>query len=233
MFKDVIIEVIGGEIVFTCGACKKPGSFDTEMVKAITGSNVVKPCPLCKGMITFNRKAMLDEIDRLMSRDPSLENPLVVDDLQYPEEESGAVTTDNNPEPETADEEIPGGDAILVLDFEDSFINDVKVVFDGIANVKSHSESLGAVRFIKMSIENAKLILMDVFLGDGTCFDVLERLRDNQKASSIPVILVSTTKDDEKMIKKTVSSYPQVKFVIQKQDLMKKLINISAILRKT
>ena len=234
MFKDVIIEVIGGEIVFTCGACKKPGSFDTEMVRAITGSNVVKPCPLCKGMITFNRKAMLDEIDRLMSRDPSLENPLIVNDLAYPEEESGAVTTDKKSDPESAEEEeIPGGDAILVLDFEDSFISDVKVVFDGIANVKSHGASLGAVKFIKDDMENAKLILMDVFLGDGTCFDVLERLKDNERASSIPVILVSTTEDDEKMIKKTVSGYPQVKFVIQKENLMKKLINISAILRKT
>ncbi|MBN1574355.1 MAG: hypothetical protein JW984_14240 [Deltaproteobacteria bacterium] len=234
MFKDVIIEVIGGEIVFTCGACKRPGSFDTEMVRAITGSNVVKPCPLCKAMITFNRKVVLDEIERLMSRDPSLENPLIVDDLEYPEEESAVEATDEKPAPKTADgEEIQGGEAILVLDFEDSFINDVKVVFAGIANVKSHGASLGAVKFIKDDMENAKLILMDVFLGDGTCFDVLERLKDNKQASSIPVILVSTTEDDEKMIKKTVSGYPQVKFVIQKENLMKKLINISTILRKT
>lgn len=230
MFQDVIIEVRGGRIVFSCGACKEREVFEPEIVREITGSNVVKPCPLCKSMNTFNRKIMTDEIDKLIERDPTLDNPLIPDDLEYPDEP--AAEPKKEEAKEVPEDYIPGGDTILVLDYEATFINDVKVVFAGIANVEAHAESLGAVRFIKGSMVNAKLILMDVFLGDGTCFDVLERLKDNGQASSIPVILVSTTKDDEKMVKKSVSAYPQVKFVIQKQDLMKKLINIAAMLRK-
>ena len=244
MFKDVIIEVSGGKIVFTCGACKKTGTFDIEKVRAITGGNVIKPCPLCKAMIAFNRPYVSGMIRGLLSGNPDLENPFQYEEeAEIPKtveaEEAPAEVVEEvapNPAPEAAtpkDEQIPEGDTILVLDFENTFIEDVRVVFTGIANIDSHGASLGAVKFIKDGMKNrAKLILMDVFLGDGTCFDVLERLKDNKQASAIPVIIVSTTKEDEKMIKGSVAAYPQVKFIIPKEDLMKKLINISRILTK-
>ncbi len=244
MFKDVIIEVSGGKIVFTCGACKETGTFDIEKVRAITGGNVIKPCPLCKAMIVFNRPYVSGMIRGLLSGNPALENPFSSEEAdELPKtvevEEAPAEVVEGvvpTPVPEATaptEEHIPEGDTILVLDFENSFIEDVRVVFTGIANVDSHGASLGAVKFIKDGMKNnAKLILMDVFLGDGTCFDVLERLKDNEDASAIPVIIVSTTKDDEKMIKGSVAAYPQVKFIIPKGDLMKKLIGLSSILTK-
>ncbi len=252
MFKDVIIEVSRGKIVFTCGACKETGTFDIKQVRAITGGNVIKPCPLCKAMIAFNRPYVSGMIRGLLSGNPALENPFSSKEAEElpktvevektpvkvvektPVEVADDVT--NLPTSETTastKEHIPGRDTILVVDFENTFIEDVRIVFTGIANVESHGASLGAVKFIKDGItKNAKLILMDGFLGDGTCFDVLERLKDNEQASAIPVIIVSTTKENEKMLKESVSEYPQVKFIIPKEDLMKKLIGISSILTK-
>ena len=244
MFKDVIIEVSGGKIVFTCGSCKETGTFDLKQVREITGDNVIKPCPKCKAMIAFNRPYVSGMIKELRAENPALDNPFSSEEAEdipktvKVEETPAEVVEDvaTAPEPEATaptNEHIPDGDTILVLDFEDTFIEDVKVVFAGIANIESHGASLGAVKFIKDGMmKNAKLILMDVFLGDGTCFDVLDRLKDSEQASAIPVIIVSTTKDDEKMVKGVVPAYPQVKFVIQKEDLMKKLIGISSILTK-
>lgn len=244
MFKDVIIEVSDGKIVFTCGACKETGTFDIEMVRMITGGNVIKPCPQCKEMIAFNKSHVSGMIRGLMAENPALENPFSSEDAEgipktvevekaSVEVVDEVVATPATKTPVLTKEHIPEGDTILVVDYENTFIEDVRVVFSGIANVESHGASLGAVKFIKEGIEKkAKLILMDVFLGDGTCFDVLDRLMDSEQASAIPVIIVSTTKDDEKMVKGCMSAYPQVKFVIQKGDLMKKLIGLSSILTK-
>ena len=120
----------------------------------------------------------------------------------------------------------------MVIDNNGSMRDDIAIIFSEIARVKEHGASLGAVRFIREWIDAANLIIMEVFLGDGTCFDVLERMKGDEALSKIPVIVVSTSKEDEPIIKRELSSYPQVKFVIYKHELMKKLISLSSLLEK-
>ncbi len=228
MIQDVVIEIRGKRIVFSCPACHSPDVFPAEMIKGITGKNVARKCTICNSMVAINKPKIEAALEREVSRNPGLENPLedatskkAADEIKIPPKLTGDY-----------EEPIPEGDLILVLDYEESFREDVRVVFSDIANVKAHGASLGAVRFIKRYLGYITLIIMDVYLGDGTCFDVLERLSDNEEATKVPVIVVSSTKEDEKMIKESLSSYPQVKFVIQKEGLMKKLIELSTILAR-
>lgn len=228
MIQDVVIEVRGKRVVFSCPACHSPDIFSAEMIKKITGKNVARKCPICNSMAAINKPKVEAALEQEISRNPRLENPLedaiskeIPDEIKSP------------PIPAEDDKEsIPEGDLILVLDYEESFREDVRVIFSGIANVKAHGASLGAVRFIKMHLGHITLIIMDVYLGDGTCFDVLERLKDDEEATKVPVIVVSSSKEDEKMIKESLSSYPQVKFIIQKEGLMKKMIELSTILAR-
>ena len=228
MIQDVVIEIRRKRIVFSCPACHSPDVFSSEMIKEITGKNVARKCPICNSMIAINRSKIDVALQKEISNSPWVENPLddpiskkETDDVKIPPKLT-----------EEYEEPIPEGDLILVLDYEESFREDVRVVFSDIASVKAHGASLGAVRFIKSYLGHITLIIMDVYLGDGTCFDVLERLSDNEEATKVPVIVVSSSKEDEKMIKASLSSYPQVKFVIQKEGLMKKLIELSTILVK-
>ena len=70
-------------------------------------------------------------------------------------------------------------------------------------------------------------MMMDMNLGDGSCFSVLDALRDDGRAGAIPTIVTYVDRNQHEIIRKGLASYPQVKFFIQKEELIKKMIELS------
>ena len=127
---------------------------------------------------------------------------------------------------------MPEKDTIIVIDCEQVFREDIKVVFSEIAGVEAFDGSKGASDFIKKNSERTLLIIIDVFLGDTSCMTVLDEIEGDDSASKIPIIVFYTSREDEDVIKDMLSQYKQVKFIIHKEDLMKKLIELSMKLPK-
>jgi CheY-like chemotaxis protein/uncharacterized C2H2 Zn-finger protein len=229
MIQEVIIEERGGRIVFSCPSCQVHGAFGSDIVSDITDENIVRNCPRCGTLVVFKKPAIESAVKTLLAQNPELTDPL----REFAEEEFTDFTLPSLLlEEEDEETPIPEGGLILVLDHEESLRYDIKEVFSGIANVEAHGASLGAVRFIRKWLGFVTLILMDVFLGDGTCFDVLDRLKAERATSTIPVIVVSRSEEDTKIIKKSLSFYPQLKFVIQREDLVKKLTGLSEAMKR-
>lgn len=118
-------------------------------------------------------------------------------------------------------------DLILVVDLEDSFRDDIWITFSDIARVEGYRGAMGAAQYIKKRAGEITIMMMDLDLGDGSCFSVLDALRDDDSAAAIPAIITYIDRNQHEIIKKGLRSYPQVKFFIQKEEFIKKMIELS------
>lgn len=118
-------------------------------------------------------------------------------------------------------------DLILVVDQEDSFRDDIWITFSDIARVEGYRGAKGAADYIKKRSGEITIMMMDMDLGDGSCFEVLDALKGDGKAGAIPTIITFTDKSQYEQIKKGLPGYPQVKFFIQKEEFIKKMIELS------
>jgi DNA-binding NtrC family response regulator len=118
-------------------------------------------------------------------------------------------------------------DLILVVDLEDSFRDDIWITFSDIARVEGYRGAQGAADYIKERAEEITIMMMDLDLGDGSCFEVLDSLKKDGKAGAIPTIVTYVDKSQYEVVKRGLGSYPQVKFCIQKEDFIKKMIELS------
>jgi hypothetical protein len=117
-------------------------------------------------------------------------------------------------------------DLILVVDREDSFRDDIWIIFSDIARVEGYHGAMGAAQYIKKRKDEITIIMMEVNLGDGSCFSVMDALKDSG-AEKIPTIVAYADKGELDIINRGVSSYPQVRAVVQKEELVKKMIELS------
>lgn len=205
MAKDVVLEARDGLIIFSCPFCKTSGAFPRDMVRGIKDISTSLKCPKCDSIVDFNKYKIVSEFEKLKSKNPKLESHIKRED------ESG----DQDKE-QTAN-------LILVICNKGMNYSEIREMFSGEANVAFHEESLGAVRFIKSRIKYVALIVMDIFLGDGTCLDVLERIKGDDEVSNIPIVLVTSSTEDDKIIENKLSPYPQINSVVHRGELTYKL----------
>jgi hypothetical protein len=118
-------------------------------------------------------------------------------------------------------------DLILVVDKEDSFRDDIWITFSDIARVEGYRGASGAAQYIKKRAGEITIMMMDMDLGDGSCFSVLDALRDDDRAGAIPAIVTYIDSNQYEIIKKGMAGYPQVRFFIQKEEFIKKMIELS------
>jgi len=118
-------------------------------------------------------------------------------------------------------------DLILVVDKEDSFRDDIWITFSDIARVEGFRGAAGAAQYIKKRAGEITIMMMDLDLGDGSCFSVLDALLDDGRAAVIPTVVTYVDTAQHDIIKKGLYSYPQVKFFIQKEEFIKKMIELS------
>lgn len=205
MAKDVILEAKDGLVIFSCPFCKTSGAFPRDVVRGIKDISTSLKCPNCSSMVDFNKYKIVSEFEKLRSENLGLKSHI-------------------KKEGETeAQDSKHAGNLILVICSKGTIFNEIRQMFSGEASVASHEGSLGAVRFIKSRIKYVALIVMDVFLGDGTCLDVLERIKGDEEVSNIPIVLVTSSIEDDKVIENKLSAYPQVNSVINRGELTYKL----------
>jgi len=118
-------------------------------------------------------------------------------------------------------------DLIFVVDMEDSFRDDIWITFSDIARVEGYRGARGAADYIIKRADEITIMMMDMDLGDGSCFEVLDELRRDGRAFLIPTIVTYVDRNQYEIAKRGLSSYPQVKFCIQKEELIKKMIELS------
>jgi hypothetical protein len=214
MASDVIITIINNVIVFSCPSCKKTGGFPLALIKEMSGETITYPCGHCSDGAAFD-SARIEGTIRLMKTDnPGLKGPF---DVKFTE---GAVIGGNS---------APGAgqDVIVVIDSDESFRTDIGTIFEGLAHVEAYGGSNGAAEFINEHAKGAILMILDVYLGDGTFIDVLGAIKANEKAAKISTILVHPTRKDRVIIEQMVLPFPQVKRIIHKDDLLKRLAELA------
>ena len=215
MSTDVVIEIVNGGFVFSCPFCKGSGVFGIDLIKENFGKAVIKNCPNCSADVTLDSLKIEGTIMLFTAGNPNLKNPLK-------EEIEKLQST-----PSTADPEIEvkmeEGDFILVVDREKKYREEISQIFSSLAKVDAYDGSDGAERFIMDRADSSTLIIMDVFLGNSTFIDVLNGIKDDKRASNIPIIIVYPKKKDKPIIERMTSNYPQIKRIVLKEDLLKKL----------
>jgi CheY-like chemotaxis protein len=229
MPSDVVLEKKEGWIVFSCPACTETGVFPPELVRSVSYEKESYRCPRCKAEVVFDVSKIEGTIHLMTTEDPALIDPLNVEIDEGVEVEITDVVT---PHAQQAMEEDAGRDLILVVDQEETYRKGIKDVFSGLAEVHAFGGSKGAPGFIQDRAVGATLIIMDVFLGDGTFVEVLEGIKDNEAAANIPAIIVHATRKDRPVIEQMSLAYPQVKRIIYKEELLKRLSEIAEKLLK-
>jgi CheY-like chemotaxis protein len=217
MIKDVLIDVRNGSIIFSCPYCKGPGVFPIEMVRGLFGKNSSRECPLCGSMAAFDSVKIEGTLRLLIADNPKLVNPL--------ESEMEAAI---KPKPAKEDELKLGGNLILVLDREETYREDIKKIFSGLSDVEAYGGCKGAADFIKERAGRTTIMIMDVFLGDGIFIEVLDGIKDDDKASKIPVIIVHPARKDRPVIEQMSYPYSQIKRIVYKDSLLGRLEEISS-----
>ncbi len=205
MAKDVVLEAKDGLVIFSCPFCKTSGAFPRDVVRGIKDISTSLKCPQCGSMVDFNKYKIVSEFEKMRSENQEFKSHI------KKEGETEAQDTEH------------AGNLILVVCNKGTIFNEIREMFSGEASVASHEGSLGAVRFIKSRIKYVALIVIDVFLGDGTCLDVLERIKGDEEVSNIPIVLVTSSLEDDKMIENKLSPYSQINSVIHRGELAYKL----------
>lgn len=224
MVKDVLIDVKDGLIIFSCPYCRGPGVFLIDMVKGLFGKNTASRCPLCGSMTAFDSAKIEGTLRLLTAGDPKLENPL---ESEIEAAINPKTATDKG-EAARKDELKLGGDLILVLDREETYREDIRKIFSGLSKVEAYGGCKGAAEFIKERANKTTLMIMDVFLGDGTFIEVLNGIKDDEKASKIPIIIVHPARKDRPVIEQMSYPYSQIKRIIYKDSLLERLEEISS-----
>jgi hypothetical protein len=214
MASDVIITIINSVIVFSCPACSKAGGFPLELIREMSGETINYPCGHCGTEAAFD-SARIEGAVRLMKKDnPALKGPF---DVKFTE---GSL-----------DSARGGGaaeqDVIVVVDSDETFRKDIATIFEGLARVEAYGGSKGAAEFITKHAKQAILMILDVYLGDGTFMDVLGGIKADEKAGKISTILVHPTRKDRIIIEQMVLPFDQVKRIIHKDELLKRLAELA------
>ncbi len=228
MAPDILINIVNSVIVFTCPSCGKTGGFGLEEIRKMgrAGESAVYPCGHCGAEASFD-SATIEGTVRLMKKDnPGLRGPFGV---KFEEASEIRVRPVGSPGEGGKGAGPAAGDhgVIVVIDSDESYRKDVQVIFEGLARVKAYGGSKGAVDFIKKWAQEAILMIIDVYLGDGTFIDVLGGLKESEEASKISTIVVHPTRKDRAIIEQMVLPYPQVKRIIHKDELLKRLSEVA------
>ncbi len=214
MASDVVITIINNVIVFSCPACKKTGGFPLELIREMSGETIAYPCGHCGAEAAFD-SARIEGTVRLMKKDdPGLKGPF---DVKFTE--GSLIGSDSA---QGADQDV-----IVVIDSDESFRTDIATIFEGLARVEAYGGSKGAAEFIISHAKQAILVILDVYLGDGTFIDVLGGIKANEKAAKISTILVHPTRKDRVIIEQMMLPFEQVKRIIHKDDLLKRLAEVA------
>ncbi|MBN2224575.1 MAG: hypothetical protein JW765_07880 [Deltaproteobacteria bacterium] len=264
MIKDVVIELVRGQIVFSCPHCLQGDVFSPETVAGISRSITAVTCPRCSYMVSLNKSKIEAAVGTIIG-----ENPLVKDPLKQmkagpsaavpqpppagPKEHHAPATKKptasrpDSPLPATF-EKLPADyvmqrvhgergtpmpsdvglmDLILVVDQEDSFRDDIWITFSDIARVEGYRGARGAADYIRKRSREVTIMMMDMDLGDGNCFEVLDELKGDGSAGGIPTIVTYVNRNQNEIAQRGLASYPQVKFCIQKEEFIKKMIELS------
>ncbi|MBN2224576.1 MAG: hypothetical protein JW765_07885 [Deltaproteobacteria bacterium] len=218
MASDVVITIINNVIVFSCPSCNKTGGFPLALIREMSGETISYPCGHCNAEAAFD-SARIEGTVRLMKKDdPGLKGPF---EVKFTEGSligggsgsGGAGAADR--------------DVIVVIDSDESFRTDIGTIFEGLARVEAYGGSKGAAEFIVSHAQGAILMIIDVYLGDGTFIDILGAIKANEKAAGISTILVHPTRKDRVIIEQMVLPFPQVKRIIHKDDLLKRLAEVA------
>lgn len=224
MIKDVLIDVKNDSIIFSCPYCKGPGVFPIDMVRGLFGKNSSRECPLCGSMAAFDSTKIEGTLRLLTADNPKLVNPLESEIEAAIKPKSAA----DKGKPVKEDELKLGGNLILVLDREETYREDIKKIFSGLSDVEAYGGCKGAADFIKKRAGRTTIMIMDVFLGDGTFIEVLDGIKDDERASKIPVIIVHPARKDRPVIEQMSYPYSQIKRIVYKDSLLGRLEEISS-----
>jgi hypothetical protein len=227
MASEVLINIVNKVIVFTCPSCSKTGGFPLEKIKTMQGESADYPCGHCNAGITFD-SAKIEGAVRLMKRDdPSLAGPYDVKFVESPDigVEAGVPAANGSARAGAGDN---GHGVIIVIDSDEMYRKDILKIFEGVARVEAYGGgSKGSVDFINQWAKEAILIIIDVYLGDGTFIDVLNGIKTNDRATKISTIVVHPVRKDRAIIEQMVLPYSQVKRIIHKDDLLKRLTEVA------
>ena len=214
MASDVTISIINSVIVFSCPACKRTGGFPLELIREMKGETINYPCGHCGAEAGFD-SARVEGAVRLMKKDdPSLKGPF---DVKFTE---GSL--DSTRAGDAADQDV-----IVVIDSDETFRKDISTIFEGLARVEAYGGCQGAAEFIITHAKQAILVILDVYLGDGTFMDVLSGLKADEKAARISTIVVHPTRKDRVIIEQMVLPFAQIKRIIHKDELLKRLTELA------
>jgi hypothetical protein len=218
MAPDVVITIINNVIVFSCPSCSRTGGFPLELIREMKNESITYWCGHCGAQAEFD-SARIEGTIRLMKKDnPNLKGPF---DVKFKEESliggDSALSAGK-----AADQDV-----IVVIDSDESFRTDIGTIFEGLARVEAYGGSNGAAEFIIKHAKQAILMILDVYLGDGTFIDILGGIRENEKAAKISTIVVHPTRKDRVIIEQMVLPFPQIKRIIHKDDLLKRLTELA------
>jgi len=90
---------------------------------------------------------------------------------------------------------------ILIVDDEEDFCYFVKKNLEAISNYKIIAATKGKKGIRAALKEKPDLILLDMMMPGIDGFEVLKRLKGNEKTESIPVIMLTAKNEDESKIK--------------------------------
>lgn len=214
MASDVIITIINSVIVFSCPACNKTGGFPLELIREMKGETINYPCGHCGQEAVFDSARMEGAVRLMKKDDPGLKGPF---DVKFTEGSLDSARAGG-----AADQDV-----IVVIDSDETFRTDITRIFEGLARVEAYGGSKGAAEFIISHAKQAILMILDVYLGDGTFMDVLGGIKGNDKAAKISTIVVHPTRKDRVIIEQMVLPYMQVKRIIHKDDLLKRLAELA------
>lgn len=225
---EVIIEVHDGWIVFSCPSCARKGVFSPQVAQEVSESDNIRTCPFCWGDVLLDPLKIEGTVCLMMAENPDLNNPLEVEIDEEIEVEIFEVAKPAK----TGGENSTVDDLIVVVDSEETYRADIEKIFSGIAVVEAFGGAQGADKFILERAEATTLVIMDVYLGDGTFMDILNAVKWDDHSSKVPVILVYPIRKDKPVIEEMAKQYPQVKRIIHKEDLLKRLTELSEKLPK-
>ncbi len=218
MASDVVITIINNVIVFSCPSCSGTGGFPLALVQEMSDESINYWCGHCGAEAVFD-SARIEGTIRLMKKDnPALKGPF---DVKFKE---GALIEDK---PAPSGGGASEQDVIVVIDSDESFRTDIGTIFEGLARVEAYGGSKGAAEFIVAHAKRAILMILDVYLGDGTFIDILGAIKANEKAANISTIVVHPTKKDRAIIEQMVLPFSQVKRIIHKDELLKRLAEVA------
>ena len=216
MASDVIITIINNVIVFSCPSCTKTGGFPLELIKEMSGETINYTCGHCGTEAAFDSSRIEGTIRLMKKDDPNLKGPF---DVKFTE---GSLMQGDSAKAGAADRDV-----IVVIDSDESFRKDIGKIFDGLARVEAYGGSKGAAEFIIKHAGQAILMILDVYLGDGTFIEVLSGIKGDEKAGKISTIVVHPTRKDRVVIEQMVLPFNQVKRIIHKDDLLKRLTELA------